>query len=248
MSMTIPAILMRHTSKWLPFIDRRDKCPADECLTKTRLAFLVRIGTYRLGCFAVIALVIGCGLALRKDASEFLLYRLTYVRHLPESASTHNDVVYVLGGTPDSLKAKFQTASKLVQDGRAARMLVLSQQALMAFSPALGRNLTADEWVVGNFSAFGIPADAIEFVAFEKGFFGPWSEAKGLSRFVRERGYRRLILVTSPFHSRRVWESFSRAIEQPDTGLFLYLADESAYLRHLLPEYVKLLLYRALLF
>ena len=220
----------------------------DECLTKTRLAFVARTGAYRLGCFAVIALVIGCGFAFKKDASEFLLHRLTYVRHLPESASTHNDVVYVLGGTPDSLKVKFQTASKLVRDGRAARVLVLSQQALMAFSPALGRNLTADEWVVENFTAFGIPADAIEFVSFEEGFFGTWSEAKGLSLFLKERQYRRLILVTSPFHSRRVWESFSRTIEQPDTGLFLYLADESAYLRHLLPEYVKLLLYRALLF
>jgi len=214
----------------------------------TTRAFLARRAAYRLGCFAVVALVIGCGLAFSKEASESLLYRLTYVRHLPESASTRNDVVYVLGGTPDSLKAKFQTASKLVRDGRAARVLVLSQQSLMAFSPALGRNLTADEWVVENFGAFGITADAIEFVAFEEGFLGTWSEAKGVSRFVRERGYRRLILVTSPSHSRRAWESFSRTIEQPDTRLFLYLSDESAYLRHLLPQYVKLLLYRALLF
>jgi len=217
-------------------------------LTKTRLAFVTGTAAYRLACLAVIGLVIGCAFAFRKDASEFLLSRLTYVRHLPESALTHNDVVYVLGGTPDSLKAKFQTTAKLVRDGGAARVLVLSQQTLMAFSPALGRNLTADEWVVENLGAFGIRTDAIEFVAFEAGFFGTWSEAKGLSRFVRERGYRRLILVTSPFHSRRAWESFSRAIEQPDTSLFLYLSDESAYLRHLLPECVKLLLYRALLF
>jgi uncharacterized SAM-binding protein YcdF (DUF218 family) len=207
-----------------------------------------RTAAYRLGGFAVIALVIGCGLAFRKDASEFLLYRLTYVRHLPESASTHNAVVYVLGGTPDSLKAKFKTASKLVRDGRAARVLVLSQQALMAFGPARGRNLTADEWAVENLGAFGITADAIEFVAFEEGFFGTWSEAKGLSRLVAERGYRRVILVTSAFHSRRVWESFSRTIGQPDTSLFLHFSEEPAYLRHLLPEYVKLLVYRALLF
>src|SRR5882762_4001437 len=246
--MAIPAILMRHTSKRFPFIDRREKYPPDERLTKTRLPLVAGTAAYRLGCFAVIALVIGCGFAFRKDASEWLLHRLTYVRHLPESASTHNDVVYILGGTQDSFKAKFQTASKLVRDGRAARVLVLSQQALMPFRPALGRNLTVNEWVVENLNAFGITADAIEFVAIEQGYFGTWSEAKGLSRFVRERRYRRVILVTSSLHSRRVWESFSRTIEQPDTNLFLYLSDESAYLRHLLPEYVKLLLYRALLF
>jgi uncharacterized SAM-binding protein YcdF (DUF218 family) len=210
--------------------------------------FVSRKLVYRLGGFAVIALVIGCGLAFSKDASESLLHRLTYVRQLPESPSARSDVVYVLGGTSDSLKAKFQTASKLVRDGRAARVVVMSQQALMAFSPALGRNLTVDEWVAENFGAFGITAGAIEFVTFEEGFFGTWSEAKGVSRLVRERGYRRLILVTSPFHSRRVWESFSHTIEQPEMNLFLYLSDEPAYRRHLLPEYVKLLLYRALLF
>jgi uncharacterized SAM-binding protein YcdF (DUF218 family) len=203
---------------------------------------------YRLGCFAVIALVIGGGLAFTKDASEFLLTRLTYFRHLPDTTSTPNDVIYVLGGTPDSLKAKFQTASKLVRDGKAARVLVLSQQVLMPFSPALGRNLTADEWAVENLRAVGVTADAIEFVSIDDEFFGTWSEAKGLSRVVRERGYRRLILVTSRIHSRRVWESFSRTIEQPDTSLFLYLSDEPAYRRHLLPQYLKLLIYRALLF
>jgi uncharacterized SAM-binding protein YcdF (DUF218 family) len=195
----------------------------------------------------VIALVVGCGLVFRRDASEFLLHRLTHVRHLPESPPARNDVVYVLGGTSDSLKAKFRTASRLIRDGRAARVLVLSQQELMAFSPALGRNQTANEWVVENLGALGITPDAIDFVAIEVGFFGTWSEARGLSRVVRERGYRRLILVTAAFHSRRVWESFSRTIEQHDTSLYLYLSGESVSLRHLLPEYFKLLLYRALL-
>ena len=190
----------------------------------------------------------GCGLAYTKDVSEFLLRRSTYIRHLPESPPSKEDVVYVLGGTPDSLRSKFQTASKLIQEGKAARVLVLSQHGVMAFSSSLGRNMTANEWVVENLGAVGVAAKAIEFVAVEEEFFGTWSEAKGLSRFVRERGYRRLILVTSPFHSRRVWESFSRTIEQPDMRLFLYPSDELSYLRHLLPEYLKQLVYRALLY
>ena len=157
-------------------------------------------------------------------------------------------VVYVLGGTLDSLKAKFRTASKLIREGKAARVLVLSEPGLVAFRPDLGRNPTFNEWMVEEFRALGVAADAIEFVAIEEGFFGTWSEAKSLSHLLRERGFGRLILVTSPFHSRRAWESFSRTIEQPDTNLFLYLSDEPAYRRHLLTEYVKLLFYRALLF
>jgi hypothetical protein len=55
-------------------------------------------------------------------------------------------------------------------------------------------------------------------------------------------------LVTSPFHSRRVWESFSSTIDHPDARLYLYLSNEPVHRRYLLPEYVKLLAYRALLF
>lgn len=201
-----------------------------------------------LACVAILAVVTVGVTAYRTEATEFLRYRLAYVRELPESASAHNDVVYVLGGDPHSLKAKFRTASKLVRDGRATRVLVLSQQTLMAFSPALGRNLTADEWAVENLGAHGVAADAINLVTIEKGFFGTWSEAKTLSRLVRERRYGRLVLVTSALHSRRTWESFSRTIEQPDTRLFLYHSGERGYLRYLLLEYIKLHFYRALLF
>jgi uncharacterized SAM-binding protein YcdF (DUF218 family) len=201
----------------------------------------------RLGCSAALALVIGCALAFGENAADYLRYRLTYVRHVPGSASSVNDVVYVLGGTPESLKLKLLTAAKLLREGRAARVLVMSRQELMHFSPALGRNLLADEWVVENLRALEVTADAIEFLAIEEGFFGTWSEAKGVSRFVEERGYRRIILVTSAFHSRRVWESFSSTMKQPEM-IFLSLSEERAYFRDLLVEYVKLLLYRALLF
>lgn len=197
---------------------------------------------------AAIGLIVGGGIALRKDAAESLRHQLTYARPLPDSPSSSNDVAYVLGGTPESLEAKFRIAASLLREGRAARVLLLSQQSLMAYSPALDRNLTVNEWAVQNLGTLGIKAAAIDFVGVEEGFFGTWSEAKALPRVVSERGYRRLILVTSAYHSRRVWESFSRSAGQSGTTLFLYHSDEPAYLRHLLPEYVKLLLYRAVLF
>jgi len=212
------------------------------------MAFARRPAACLLGCFAVVALVTLAAVVSTKNAAEFLLYRLTHVRHLPEAVSSHADVVYVLGGTADSLKAKFRIAAKLVRDRRATRVLVLSETELMAYSPALGRNPTVNEWAVAEFGALGVAAGAIEFVALEEGFFGTWSEANGLSQFLRERRLRRLILVTSPLHSRRAWESFSRTVEQPDKNLFLYLSDEPTGRRHALTEYAKLILYRALLF
>ena len=201
---------------------------------------------YRLAVFAVLAVVIG--LAFGHAAPGFALRPLTYARHLPESAPGQGGVVYVLGGTPDSLKRKFEIASRLLHERKATRILVLSRRELMAFSPTLNRNLTANEWAAENLVAFGVPAEQIEFVALEGGFFGTWSEARGLSRFARERGIQRLILVTSAFHSRRVWESFAHTVRDPDTRTYLYQSNESASLGLLLSEYFKLLLYRVLLF
>lgn len=156
--------------------------------------------------------------------------------------------MYVLGGTPDSLKRKFATASWLLHEHKAARILVLSRRGLMAFSSALNRNLTPNEWALEHLAALGVPADKVEFIVLEEGVFGTWSEARGLSRLAKERGFPRLILVTSPYHSRRVWESFSHTVEEPETRVYLYQSNEPASLRLLLPEYIKLLLYRALLY
>lgn len=205
---------------------------------------------YRLAYAAaiVVALVLGGGLVFGEAATGFMLGRLSHERHLAEPASADGGAVYVLGGTPDSLEHKFETAARLLRERKADRILVLSREGLMAFSPARNRNLTANEWATEKLAAFGAPADRIEFVVLEEGFFGTWSEAEGLSRLARERGFQRLLLVTSAYHSRRVWESFSRKVEQPDRRLFLYQSDEPASLRLLLAECLKLFFYRSLLF
>jgi uncharacterized SAM-binding protein YcdF (DUF218 family) len=201
-----------------------------------------------MACLVVVALLIGSALAFQEYTLGFMLQPLSYSRHFPEPVSAQGASVYVLGGTTDSLRSKLEASSRLVHDGKAERVLVQSRQALMSFSPDLNRNLSADEWARKRLADAGVPADRIEFVALEEGFFGTWSEAKALSRIAKERGLRRLVLMTAPYHSRRVWESFSHTIEQPETRLFLYHSNEPASLRLLLPEYVKLSFYRILLF
>ncbi len=203
---------------------------------------------YRLGCLAVIGLTLGAWLAFEEAAPGFMLRSMTQEKQLRESASADRGLVYVLGGTPDSLERKFQTAARLLRERKADRILVLSRGGLMAFSPPRNRNLTANEWAIEKLAAVGIPSDKIEFVRVEEGFFGTWSEARGVSRLAKERGFQHLILVTSPYHSRRVWESFSRTVEQADRRLFLYHSNEPASLGMLLRECIKLLFYRVLLF
>jgi uncharacterized SAM-binding protein YcdF (DUF218 family) len=188
------------------------------------------------------------GLAVAGQASGLLLERLTYARHLPDPAAASRAVVYVLGGNPESLQAKFRTAARLLHEGKATRVLVRSDPSLMAFSPALERNPTVNEWMLEQLGALGVAAGKVELVAIEEGFFGTWSEARGVADLLGKRGSGRLILVTSRLHSRRAWESFSRATERRDVELFLHLSDEPALRRHVLTEWAKLTLYRVLLF
>ena len=183
---------------------------------------------------------------LRQRASEYLLDQLTYSRSLPDDSDRLFDVLYVLGGTPDSLEAKFKVAANLLRQGKAALLLVSSENTRMRFSADLGRNMTWNEWVLSELKKLGIGSDAVRLVILEEGFFGTWSEAKAVSRLVREEGNGRLILVTAPYHSRRVWESFSHTTRNPEMRLFLYLSDERVYLRNLFVEYVKLQVYRLL--
>ena len=219
-----------------------------EMVTRARLWPKSMPGFWRPVCFAVIALIIGSALAFEDRIRESMLQPLVVSRHLPEAVSAGGAVVYLLGGTTDSLLSKFRTSSRLVHDGKVERVLVQSQVVLMAFVPSLNRNLTANEWVVEKLGALGVPAEKIEFLAFQEGYFGTWSEAKALARLAREQGIRNLVLVTSPFHSRRVLESFSRTVERPGMRLFLYHCDETASIRLLVLEYIKLLFYRAVLF
>ena len=191
----------------------------------------VLTATYWPAAAAVVSLGIVFGLSLTEAGAEYLLHRLTFVRLLPESPSSPSDAVYVLGGTSDSVKARLGRAAGLIGSGKATRVL------LGARKDDCGRE---------SLRALRVGIEA-ECVAFEEAFFGTWSEAKALSRIARDRGYRRLILVTSPYHGRRVWESFSSNVERPDVRLYLYLSGEPVDRGNLLPEYVKLLVYRAVL-
>jgi uncharacterized SAM-binding protein YcdF (DUF218 family) len=196
--------------------------------------------------FAIATALVAVAAALRADVAVRVLASLTYAR--PLSPASPPGVVYVLGGTPESLQAKFVVAAGLLKDGRATRVLVLNQRGAMEFSPVLGRNLSANEWALARLGELGVPADAIGLVDVEQGFFGTWSEARSLPPFVRQRGYRTLILVTSAYHSRRAWESFAASSERFREDLYVHLSDEPVHLRDLVPEYLKLQLYRILLF
>ena len=125
--------------------------------------------------------------------------------------------------------------------------MILSRAGITAYSPALGRNLTNDEWSADELESFGVPKPDVEAVKIENGFFGTLSEAESIPKLVSDRGYTVLILVSSPYHTMRVWESFSKYSRDKDLRLFIYTSNDHPGLYALVKEYFKLEFYRLFL-
>jgi uncharacterized SAM-binding protein YcdF (DUF218 family) len=184
-----------------------------------------------------------------KELKYFLMDQLVKFEPVPEGFhySIPINVIYVLGGSPESLDNRFKTASDLYKMGIAQKILIDSGQTMMNYSPLMKRNLTYNEWTVGILTSLGVNEKDIEPVSVEKGFWGTYSEAKSISDTVLKRNYKALILVSSKYHTMRVWESFSKFAKNRNLSLYIYGADDYPGMRNLLQEYLKLQIYRTLL-
>lgn len=182
-----------------------------------------------------------------KTLNSLLIQKLNKSRHLPSRDISTPDktdtVIYVMGGSEYSLKKKFITVSGLYKQNLAGKILVLSVPGITRYEYELGRNLTHDEWAIKNLAALGVNKMDIEPISVENGRFGTLSEAATVSGIILERGYSNLILVTSGFHTQRVWLSFSAFLKNEDINVYIYGADENTNLSGLLAEYLKLLIY-----
>lgn len=164
----------------------------------------------------------------------------------PAGKPESNIAIYILGGHRHSLERKFRVAAELYhQVGEGSRVLVLSKAGIMEYTASIKRNLAYDEWTTQALWVHGVRVEDIEPVRIEEGFFGTLSEAQAIPFLASRRGFSGLVLVTSPYHTRRTWETFQRFSRDLGLKLYVYPTDEKFYFRHILREYVKLLVYRA---
>lgn len=183
------------------------------------------------------------------DLGENIRYRLSKelvsVDPIPPSATM--DAVYILGGCQASLEEKFKTVAKYYHNGTCKRILILSSPGITEYSSLLGRNLTNNEWAVLKLKKLGVSEKDIEPVDIGKGFFGTLTEAKSVSLFIEKRGYKNLMLITSPYHTKRVKVSFNSMLK--DTGIKFYIrgTTEETSLPALISEFIKLRVYGILL-
>ena len=157
---------------------------------------------------------------------------------------TKVDAIYALGGSQTSLEYRYKTAADLFHKGICKRILILSRRNKTEYSPALERNLTNDEWSILKLNEFGVPIEHIEPIKIKEGFFGTFAEAKGISSIIKRRGYKSLLLVSSPYHTHRVKISFNNFLKNENTSLIIQGSESKAFLRDLFVEFFKLKIYQ----
>jgi len=104
------------------------------------------------------------------------------------------------------------------------------------------------------FRGLGVPESAV--ITSDRPLESTFEEAEKVATLVKERGYRSLILVTSPTHSRRAWLTFRKAISDRDFRVTVIPTPYSKfgaedwwktrkYVREVIMEYQKLIYYKA---
>jgi len=156
-------------------------------------------------------------------------------------------VAYVLGGTEASLEKRFLLASALYKEGTVGKILFLSRSGKTRYSQGLGRNLTNDEWAIRYLTSLGLSTRDLDAIVVPARFFGTLGEADKVIEVTRVRGYKTLILVTSSYHTQRVWQTFTSLAGGQDVSLYIYAANEEVGTLARIGECVKLSIYKLLL-
>ena len=192
---------------------------------------------------------------VRKFADRIAIYLmkgLASEHHLPLGNNGRlpdtSLVAYILGGTQDSLSYKWKTVGRLYAEGTVRKILILHRPGITEYSPVLGRNLTNDEWSTGKLKKEGIAVESVEFVSVPPATFDTFAEAKVISALVRSRRVKRLVLISSTHHTKRVRLSFSHFNGDNAFETYTYGSEERAGIFELLMEKMKLRMYRYFVF
>lgn len=153
-------------------------------------------------------------------------------------------MMYVLGGAQRSLEPRFRTAAMLFHQGIARKIFLLDAPGITEYSSELGRNLTHNEWSLRQLEQLGLQPADVEFVPIDMGYFGTLAEARGVSNLVLRGHYKHLVLVTSSYHTQRVWITFLHFLPRQGVKVSICGSVERERTGNLLLEYVKLIVYQ----
>jgi uncharacterized SAM-binding protein YcdF (DUF218 family) len=196
----------------------------------------------RTGLLLVAGVAALCVVAVR-GAGRFLV--------IADPVPPHADAIVVLAGSPSDRALE---AARLYRAGLAP-IVVLTRPQLPRGAPALrGQGVflpEEHELETRALGALGVPADALRSV--KRRAASTAAEARAIARWVCRHGLRRVVVVTSPTHTRRARMILARALG-PDVQLAVRPAPAAFFpadrwwrqrraMKDVLIEYQKLLAY-----
>ncbi len=211
----------------------------------TKPIFIISLSALFIFLFSAIWLNSASSSAFRTDLKRLLSDELIYIDPPPAGAKV--DAIYVLGGSQTGLEYSYKTASELYHKGICKRIWILSRPGITEYSISLGRNLANNEWSILKLKEFGVPEEDVEALKIKEGFFGTFSEAKGISSLIKKQGYKSLLLVSSPEHLYRAEISFDNFLKDQNISIYVQGSEERVLLRQLIVEFIKLKVYQYLL-
>lgn len=169
---------------------------------------------------------------------------LTVPFHVPKKRA---DALYILGGSAESTRYHVQTAARLLETGKADRILILGSLEKWEYDPSLHRNLTHAEWIIQKLVQRGVPKSSIETVPVHDGFFGTFSEAQELAKYLKKKSYHSVILISSPCHTRRVKLSFDNFLRPEHIAAYIVGSQDKFSFSEMVGELFKVQVYRMLI-
>lgn len=174
--------------------------------------------------------------------NENLLLYLTATDELPQNKVF--DAVYILGGNQESLKAKYMKVASLYIEGCCKEIIILSRPGITEYNKSMRRNLTNDEWSLMILEGLSVSEKDVRTMAVEPGFFGTYTEAKQISKMAEENGWKSLLLITSPHHTKRVKKCFAHFMDETAFSLYVLASEYKVGLLELLREFFKMQFYK----
>jgi len=131
-----------------------------------------------------------------------------------EAPLARADAIVVLGGSAN-YKERARDAARLLQDGRAQRILVTNDNMRGPWSSVEQRNLFFYERALDELRNAGVPDESVEVLM--TSVSSTHEEAELVKQYAVEHGLHSVLIVTSAYHSRRALWTFSHVFR--DTGI-----------------------------
>lgn len=176
---------------------------------------------------------------------------ITAVRHalsaplIVHDVQARGDAAYVMAGGL-AIEERLRAAADLYHMGRVPRLYLMRDDGRSAYSFVDQRSLSRTEWMLGYLQWLGVPADKVTLIRdTTQSRLGSLNEAI-LMRAALPPDTHRLVVVTSPVHTRRSGLAFRRRLDPAITVVTYAAVDWALSAEAWAPlwlEYLKLGVY-----